>query len=89
MEKVTNNSAILSIVRGYSIDFVETPYQPRTPIRAKLSQVQEELVSQEVKKMLKKGAIRETIHCKDQFVSHLFLVSKKDGRKQPVINLKI
>ena len=38
-EKVTNDSAILSIVKSYSIDFVKTPYQPRTPIRAKLSQV--------------------------------------------------
>ena len=31
--------------------------------------------------MLEKGAIKEAIHCKDQFVSHLSLVSKKDGRK--------
>ena len=29
--------------------------------------------------MLQKGAIREEIHCKDQFVSYLFLVSKTDG----------
>ena len=38
--------------------------------------------------MLEKGPIREAIHCKDQFVSHLFLVSKKDGGQRPVINLK-
>ena len=87
-EKVANDSTILSIAKGYSIDFVETPYQPRTPIRAKLNQVQKELVSQEVKEILEKRAIRETIHCKDQFVSHLFLVSKKDGGQRPVIKLK-
>ena len=63
----------------FHIDFVETLYQPRTPIRAKLNQVQEELLSQEVKEMLEKGAIRQTIHCKDEFVSHLLLVSKNDG----------
>ena len=67
---------------------METHYQPRTPIRAKLNQVQKELASQEVKEMLENGVIRETIHCKDQFGSHLFLVSKKDGGQQPVINLK-
>ena len=78
-EKVTNDSTILSIVKGYSIDFVEIPYQPRTSIRAKLNQVQEELVSQKTKEILEKGTIRETIHYKEQFVSHLFLVSKKDG----------
>ena len=38
--------------------------------------------------MLQKGPIRKAIHCKDQFVSHLFLVSKKDGGQRPVINLK-
>ena len=42
---------ILSIVKGYFIDFVETPYKTRTPIRAKLNQVQEELVSKEVKEI--------------------------------------
>ena len=72
--KVTNDSTILSIVKGYSIDFVQTPYQPKAPIRAKLNQVQEELVSQEEKEMLEKGTIREATHCKDQFVSRLFLV---------------
>ena len=86
--KVTNDSTILSIVKGYSMDFVETPYQPKTPRRAKLNQVQEQIVSQEVKEMLERGAIREAIHCKDQFVSHLLLVSKKDEGKRPVINLK-
>ena len=38
--------------------------------------------------MLEKVAIREAVQCKDQFVSHLFIVSKKDGGKWPVINLK-
>ena len=38
--------------------------------------------------MLEKGVIREAIHYKDQFVSHLFLASKKDGGQRPVINLK-
>ena len=38
------------------------PYQPKTPIRGKLNQVQEESVPQEVKEMLKKGAVREAIH---------------------------
>ena len=87
-EKVTNDSTILSIVKGYSIDFVETPYQPKTPIRGISNQFQEELVSQEMKEMLEKGVIREVIHCEDQFVSYLFLVSKKDGGKRPVINPK-
>ena len=64
-EKVANDSTILSLVKGYSMDIVETPYQPKTPIRAILNQVQEKLVSQEVKEVLEKGTIREASHCKD------------------------
>ena len=86
-EKVTSDSTILSIVKSYSIDFVQTRYLPKTPIRAKLKQIQEELVSEEVKEMLENGARREADHCKDQFVSHLFLVLKKDGGQRPAINL--
>ena len=38
--------------------------------------------------MLVKGVIGETSHCKDKFVSHLFLVLKKDGGQRSLINLK-
>ena len=38
--------------------------------------------------MLEKGAKREAIHCKDQFGSHLFLLSKREGGQRPLINLK-
>ena len=38
--------------------------------------------------MLEKDATREAVHCKDQFVSHLFLVSQKDGGQRPVVKLK-
>ena len=67
---------------------MEGPYLPKAQIRATLKKVQEELLSQEVKEILEKDAIKKSIHCKDQFVSYPFLVSKKDGGKQPVIILK-
>ena len=78
-ENVTSDSTNLSIVKVYSLDFVQTTYQSKAPIRAKSNQVQEELVPPEIKDMLDKGTIREAIHCKNNFVSHLFLVSKKRG----------
>ena len=85
---MTDVSTNLRIVKGYPIDIAETPYQSRTPIRAKLNQVQKELVSLEVKEMLEKIAIRDTIHCKDQFARHQSLLLKKDGGQRPVINQK-
>ena len=77
--KVKSNSAILRIFKGYSVDFAETPYQPKITIRAKLNEGQEQLVSQEMKKMLEMGVIGEATLSKGQFVNHLFLVSKKGG----------
>ena len=38
--------------------------------------------------MLQKGAIIEVLPCKDQFLSPVFLVPKKDRGNRPVINLK-
>ena len=38
--------------------------------------------------MLEKGVMRKAIDCNDQFVSHLFLASKKDRGKRSVINMK-
>ena len=54
-EKVTNDSAILSTVKGYSIDFMDIPYQLKTPMRAILNQVHEEFIWQQVNEMLEKG----------------------------------
>ena len=48
----------------------------------------EALVDEEVKEMLLKGAIQETSPCKGEFISNVFLVSKKEGGNRPVINLK-
>ena len=38
--------------------------------------------------MLLKGAMQPVSPCKNQYLSNLFLVSKRDGGNRPVINLK-
>ena len=45
-------------------------------------------VEEEVQKLLTKGAIRKVKPCPGQFVSRLFLMAKKDGSFQPVVNLR-
>ena len=48
---------------------------PPTPF--KLLRPEERLVDQEIKKLLKKGAIEVVGHSENQFLSNIFTVSKK------------
>ena len=76
-------------VKGYEIEFSLKPHQTQKPYPAQLNQTQQELVSQEIKDMISKGAVTElqTLPV-GGFLSTLFLVPKKDGGQGPVINLK-
>ena len=76
------------MVKNCSIDFLENSYQTRITPNAKFSLAQEVLVEKEINKLLKNCAIQKTIYQKNQFVSYLFLVFKKDGGQRPVMNLK-
>ena len=53
-----------------------------------LNQEQSKLVKEELKEMLLKRAIQSVSPFKNQYLSNLFLVSKRDGGNRPVINLK-
>ena len=44
-------------------------------------------MSEEVQKLLEKGAIQEVSEDEGGFYSRLFLVPEKDGQMRPVINL--
>ena len=46
------------------------------------------MISSEVRNLLSKGAVIETIPSPGSFVSQIFLVEKKEGGQRPVINLK-
>ena len=49
---------------------------------------EKETMSLEVENLLKKGAVEQVCPRKDQFLSNIFIVKKKDGDNRPVINLK-
>ena len=74
---LTQDQSVLSIVRGYKLQFV-----------AKMSVPQAQLVQQEIIDMLKKGAIHKVSHVQGEYLSNLFLVDKKGGAHRPVIHLK-
>ena len=52
------------------------------------SDEEKKLIDLEVRKMLQKGAIRRASFDPRQFISNLFIISKKCGDLRPVINLK-
>ena len=78
---------ILNIVQGFEILFLENSVQGKPPNPPLLNQKQSKLVKEELKEMLLKGAIQPVSPFKNQYLSNLFLVSKRDGNR-PIINLK-
>ena len=88
-EKIVQDPWVLSVVRtGYRIEWLSRPSQSAAPLQPTFSQDMNLLVDTEVQEMLLKGAIEEVVPVPGQYVSSIFLVSKKDGGSRPVINLK-
>ena len=87
-EKLTKDQNILQILKGYRILFLCRPKQKREPKEINFSMQEKETISLEVENLLKKGAVEQVCPQKDQFLSNIFIVKKKDGGNRPVINLK-
>ena len=87
--KVTTNNFVLQIVEfGYKIKFYKTPPM-LTLSSGSFSASRSFSISQEVSILRTKTAVAITPPSKDQFVSPIFTVAKKDSKKRRVIlNLK-
>jgi len=86
-QAITADRWVLQTVQGYCLELECTPHQQTPP--CPLVNPQHQLAVQgEVQKLLDKQAIVCTAPCPQQFLSRLFLVSKKDGSFRPVVNLK-
>ena len=65
--------------------------KPKTPNLSNLTEYQKVQpfvikLFKKTREMLEKGAIKEESYCKEQFVTHLCLVSKNNGGERPGIN---
>ena len=87
-KKLTQDPNILNIIQGFKIPFLEKPYQTKLPNPQVLNHEHSNLVREKVKEMLLKGEIQKVTQCRNQYISNIFLISKKDGGNRPVINLK-
>ena len=81
----------MQIVTGVVIPFQQTPLQANMPPHISHNQSEKEKIEQEIAAMLQKGAIQVVPPMKEEFISPIFLVPKKDwgggGGGRPVINL--
>ena len=85
-EILTKDPEILEIVKGFKKPFLKNLTQERILHTPHMGQEQATLIQVEIGKMLKKGAIQQKQHEAEEFLSNIFLVGKRDGRNQPVVN---
>ena len=85
---LTQDQFILQAVTGVVIPFQETPYQGHIPSPQFHNQQERELIQNEIETMLEKSAIQVVSPQKEEFISSVFLVTKKDGGNRLIINLK-
>ena len=76
---LAKDQELLALVEGYQISFLMEPVQEKAPKVPKLNQEQQKQVDLEVKAMLEKGYISKICLSKGEFLSSLFLFSKKGG----------
>ena len=86
--KLTADSSVLDIVKGYRLRFKACPHQFYRPMTNPRSSKEFQAIKQEVNSLLLKGAIKQIPKSQAKFVSRLFIVRKKSGGLRPVINLK-
>lgn len=88
-EELTSDKFILKTIDGYKIELDEKPFQTFIPTPINFSETDTVIVSQEIRKFLSKGIIKET--CKgenDEYFSNIFIRPKKDGSVRMILNLK-
>lgn len=77
---ITIDPWVLAVVSfGYSIDFMETPFQDSLPLDCVMGSDMTEVCDQEVKELLLKKAIISIPEPTEGFVSNMFAVKKKSN----------
>ena len=87
-KNLTSDKNILQTVRGEVIDFSKAPPSQHFAANATLTTEEKSFVNSEIKKLLNKKVIVETIHERKEFVSPVFLTKKSDGGHRLILNLK-
>ena len=89
-EKITKDKFILDIIKfGLQLEFENgiIPKQKNYP-KIKFGVEENNIISNEIEKLLKKRIILPCLREQDDFISSLFTRPKKDGSKRMILNLK-
>lgn len=85
---ITSDPFILQAISAYRLPFShQPPFQVREP-QTRLFKIEEQICSQEISCLLRKGAIEKTVECTDQFLSPFFIINKSSGGWRFILNLK-
>ena len=85
---LTSDELLLSWVKCYKIELINTPCQAQLPKEVTFSREESIAVSKELTKLLTKDIIERTCHEPGEFVSNIFLRPKKDGSYRMILNLR-
>ena len=77
------------MVTCLELQFSKLPSHISHPHQTKMNQVESTLVREEIQEMLRKGEIHCPSPKREEFISNLFVVSKKHRGQKPAKNLKI
>ena len=78
----------IDAIQHYEIEFRKQPFQLFLPKQIKFASNEIEIISNEVDKLLQKGAITHATHEYGEFVSNILNRPKKDGSFRTIINLR-
>ena len=88
-EKLASDPVILEFVKGVKIEFQNSKEPAQTMGRTCHFNVTEQaIVESEIQKLIQKGVIIPSVHEEGEFISTIFLHSKKDGSYRTILNLK-
>ena len=86
---ITSDHFILDSVSHYKIEFVAGfPQQKVVPREICFSIQEQNIIQNEIDKLLTKRVIKETTRCTGEYISSIFIHSKKDGTYRLILNLK-
>lgn len=88
--KITHDKTIINIVKNCHIDFIDNKRPVRTFCReTQFSSAEKLIVWKEINKLLEMKVIKEVSHSKNEFISPIFVVPKKNpGEYRMILNLK-